>query len=205
MAPRGGVRPPSWGNLQRWTSLPVYYQVVYFTVGTPVYASRDLSVSLSLSPPCPSLSFLRPFPFDVSPATDACEFNLLLSLLRISLSPRLSVSLFPRYTYRNVPDDVGPFAVLSMTRNGLPRFPPTSSSAFRSDRILDGFSSSLRTALLVALPLLSLHAERTVHIVANCVLASVPYTRIGETTDGIISEHCCLDGYPTVRSASANR
>lgn len=38
------------GNLQRWTSLPVYYQVVYFTVGTPVYVwSISFSLFLSLS------------------------------------------------------------------------------------------------------------------------------------------------------------
>lgn len=37
------------GNLQRWTSLPVYYQVVYFTVvRLCVWAPRDLSFSLSL-------------------------------------------------------------------------------------------------------------------------------------------------------------
>jgi len=44
-----------------------------------------------------------------------------------------------------------------------------------------------------------LRGERTVHIVANCVLATAVY---GETTGGIISEHC-LGGYPAVRGWAA--
>ena len=94
-------------NLQCWTSLPVYYQVVYFTVAISVCAFRDLFLSLSFPP---SLVFLR---------------HLQRSMHGSSLLLRFSLTLFPRYIYRNVLDDVGPFAMLSMTRSSLPAvFPP---------------------------------------------------------------------------------
>lgn len=94
------------GNLQCWTSLPVYYQVVYFTVAMSVCTFHDISLSLSL---------LR---------------HLQRPMHGSSLSPSLSflsfsLSLFPRCIYRNILDNVGPFAMLSMTRSSLPAvFPP---------------------------------------------------------------------------------
>lgn len=98
------------GNLQCWTSLPVYYQVVYFTVATSVCARFTISPPLSLS--------LFPSFFDIS--NDRCMVHVVLLLHRLSL-----LLFFPRCIYRNILDDVGPFAMLSMTRSSLPAvFPP---------------------------------------------------------------------------------
>lgn len=60
------------GNLQRWTSLPVYYQVVYFTVVLLlICACESLAISPSLS-----LSLFSMSPFDVSGTTDAHLLHL---------------------------------------------------------------------------------------------------------------------------------
>lgn len=151
------------GNLQRWTSLPVYYQVVYFTVvRLYVWAPRDLSFSLS------SMS-----PFDVFGTTDA-------HLLHLPLCPSLLPAMhLPEHTGRrsfcralNDPQQLLFPLVFSTT--------PLLS---RSNRILDAFSSLFRAALLVPTWL------RGTYYAYSCKLRSSDHREYGETTRGIISEH----------------
>lgn len=145
------------GNLQCWTSLPVYYQVVYFTVAMSVCAFHD-----SLSPPPPL--FLSSF-FDVS--NDQCMVHLFLLLYHSSLSLFLfsrdastgtywtTLVLLPCFQW-----PAAAFLLSSLPRGLL--------LALRSDRILDGFSSLLRIVLLV----LYYVATRGTHCAYSCKLRS---------------------------------
>lgn len=75
---------------------------------------------------------------------------------------------FPLCTYRNIPNDV-PFAVLSMTRNSYSSpscFPPPRTSLALIEYWMLSHLCFVRLYLY-----LRDYAERTMHIVANCVLA----------------------------------
>ena len=140
-------------NLQCWTSLPVYYQVVYFTVAISMCAFRDLSLSLSLS--LPPLSF-----FDIF--NDRCMVHLFsfVSLLLFFRDTSIgtywtTLVLLPCFQW-----PAAAFLLSSLPRGLL--------FALRSDRILDGFSSSLRIVLLV----LYYVATRGTHCTYSCKLRS---------------------------------
>lgn len=84
---------PCRGNLQRWTSLPVYYQLVYFTVATAVHL-RSVSFSPHVSRNVGTLQLRPSLPF------------------YLPFSPILRDA--PTGTYLQVD---GPFAVHLVTRN----------------------------------------------------------------------------------------
>lgn len=159
------------GNLQRWTSLPVYYQVVYFTVHTAyMRAPRSLSPS----------AFRSPFLFDVS--GDRFAFHLFPFLCLV-----LSSFLFSRDastgTYRTT---LVLLPMLSMTRNSLSAPPRPSPRPL----LLIGywmFSHLCFMQLYLYAHVPHGYVERIVHIVANCVRATAVY---GETICEIIFEHC---------------
>lgn len=140
------------GNLQCWTSLPVYYQVVYFTVAMSVCAFRDLS--LPPSHPClPS----------TCPTTDAWFISFSFFIVSLFLFSRdastgtywTTLVLLPCFQW-----PAAAFLLSSLPRGLL--------LALRSDRILDGFSSSLRIVLLV----LYYVATRRTHCAYSCKLRS---------------------------------
>lgn len=133
-----------------------------------------------------SLSLSSVSPFDVSGTISDAR------LLHLSPSLSFSPSCYaPTGTYRTT--FLLPCSQWPATATLLPLVFPSIPHPSRSNRILDAFSSLLRAALLVPTWL------RGTYYAYSCKLRSSDRREYGETTGGIISEHC-LGEHPAVHA-----